>query len=292
MSHYAVLVIGNDPEFQLAPFDENESVEPYLVGAVSDADKASMLNFYNEKHNNKYANFEDCYTEHGDDWNGNMWKQDADGTWYEYSTYNPDSKWDWYSLGGRWSGCFIKLKEGASGVMGCNGIFNNKVGIDQAYKADIDFDRIKREARERAVERYREFANKCGGSIPVLPITWDAISHAEEYANMNWEDRRKLYHSQEAVKLWDEKVVNDGNCGFQLEDFQCTEEEYAQRAELNSFIPYAVLYEGEWISRGDMGYWGISYNEKYSQNEWAEKVWELINQCDDDTLFSFYDLHI
>jgi hypothetical protein len=291
MSHYAVLVIGNDPDFQLAPFDENESVEPYLVGAVSDADKQSMLNFYNEKHNNKYASFVDCYAEHGEDWNGNMWKQDIDGTWYEYSAYNPDSKWDWYILGGRWSGCFIKLKDGATGVMGYSGVFENKVGVDQAYKKDIDFDRIKREAREMAVKTYREIAEKCGGTIPTLPLSWSNIIKSDKYANMSMDEKRTLYHSQEAVKIWKEKV-SDSPFGYDIDNFQCSEEEYATRAELNSFIPYAVLYEGEWISRGDMGWWGMTINEHYDENEWQRKVWELIDQCDDDTLFSFYDLHI
>lgn len=53
-----------------------------------------------------------------------------------YSTYNPKSKWDWYSLGGRWSG-LIKLKEGATGIEGRSGVFDNETGIDQALKGDI-----------------------------------------------------------------------------------------------------------------------------------------------------------
>lgn len=43
---------------------------------------------------------------------------------------------------------------------------------------------------------------------------------------------------------------------------------------------------------GDVGWWGMTINEHYDKNEWEAKVWELIDQCDDDTLFSFYDLHI
>lgn len=291
MSHYAVLVIGNDPEWQLAPFDENESVEPYLVGEVSDKDKQSMLAFYNEKYNNKYFSFEDCYAENGNDWNDNRWKQGEDGTWYEYSTYNPDSKWDWYSLGGRWSGCFIKLKEGAEGVIGESSFFGDCEGVDQAEKKDIDFDRIKREAREMAVKTYRDVAEKCGGTIPTLQLSWKDIINEERFENMSIEEKRQMYHSQEAVKIWKEKVC-DSLFGYDVDDFQCSEEEYANRAELNSFIPYAVLYEGEWISRGDMGWWGMTINEHFEENEWQKKVWELIDQCADDTLFSFYDLHI
>ena len=41
-----------------------------------------------------------------------------------YSTYNPDSKWDWYCVGGRWSD-MLKLKSGGY--------------ADEARLGDIDF---------------------------------------------------------------------------------------------------------------------------------------------------------
>lgn len=55
--------------------------------------------------------FEETYTKFGDDWNGNNWRKDEDGVWAVYSSYNPNSKWDWYSVGGRWSNS-IKTKSG------------------------------------------------------------------------------------------------------------------------------------------------------------------------------------
>lgn len=292
MSHFAVLVIGENPELQLEPFDENLECEAYCVGDVSEADKEQMLRYYNRT-DVVYNTFEECYREKGVEWNGNAWRLE-DGVWKEYSTYNPDSKWDWYQLGGRWTGAFIKLKDGAQGTLGSRSWASerNVAGVDQAYKKDIDFDAIKRDARNGAIKTYRECAEKCGGCIPHPPLSWNEIIHSNEFGNLDINQKRELYHSQEEVKTWKDKV-NEGNpFGYLLEDFQCTEEEYANRAELNSFIPYAVLYEGEWISRGDMGWWGITTNEHFSENEWVKKVWGLIDSCDDNTLFSFYDLHI
>lgn len=205
MSHYAVLVIGDNPETQLEPFDENIEVAPYARGEVTDEDKKRMLDYYNTKAGYVFKTFEECYKEKGIDWNGNRYRLDEDGVWREYTTYNPNSKWDWYSLGGRWSGCFIKLKDGAIGVSGRGSlVMDNKPGIDQAYKKDIDFEKIERK----------------------------------------------------------------------------------------EFIPYAVIYKGEWISRGDMGWWGITTKEHFNEEEWEKKVWELIDSVPDVTLFSFYDLHI
>lgn len=292
MSHYAVLVIGENPESQLEPFDENIEVEPYLVGDVDEADKQRMLYFY-ERNGEKFNSFEECYAVKGDIWNSNRYQLDDDGVWREYSTYNPDSKWDWYQLGGRWSGAFIKLKDGASGTMGDRSWMTmHRHGVDQAYKKDIDFAAIKSSARSEALKTYRKCANKCGGNIPLLELSWATIIGSSEYASLNIEQKRELYHSQDAVKIWKDKV-NDGTpFGYSIEDFQCTEEEYATRAELDAFIPYAVIYEGEWISRGDMGWWAITLKEHYSPADWHKKVWELIDSCSDDTLFSFYDLHI
>lgn len=291
MSHFAVLVIGDYPESQLAPYDENLEVDKYYVDDVSEDEKARMMKFYEDK-GSTFNTFADCYAQHGDDWNGNRYEC-IDGVWKEFSTYNPDSKWDWYQLGGRWSGRFIKLKDGASGTVGnASWASSTPAGVDQALKKDIDFDAIKREARDNAIKTYRDLADKCGGAIPHLPIHWDTIINSSEYANLDHNAKRELYHSQEAVKIWNDAVNSSHIWGYSLEDFQCTEEEYATRAEIDSFIPYAVLYDGEWISRGDMGWWAITLKEHYSSDDWQKKVWELIDGCSDDTLFSFYDLHI
>lgn len=58
-----------------------------------------------------WNSFEETYTKFGDDWNGNNWRKDEDGVWAVYSSYNPNSKWDWYSVGNRWSNS-IKTKSG------------------------------------------------------------------------------------------------------------------------------------------------------------------------------------
>ena len=58
-----------------------------------------------------WNSFEETYTKFGDDWNSNNWRKDEDGVWAVYSSYNPNSKWDWYSVGNRWSNS-IKTKSG------------------------------------------------------------------------------------------------------------------------------------------------------------------------------------
>lgn len=58
-----------------------------------------------------FAQFPELYKKHGEDWDGNAYRLDENGVWAVYSTYNPDSKWDWYTVGGRWRDS-IKTKDG------------------------------------------------------------------------------------------------------------------------------------------------------------------------------------
>ena len=97
MSHFAVIVIGENWEKQLAPYSEELQIEPYL---------------------------------------------DEDG---EETSYNPKSRWDWYVIGGRWTGYF-PLKNGTKGIIGRPGILTkpSMPGFaDQARFCDIQEGEIK-----------------------------------------------------------------------------------------------------------------------------------------------------
>jgi len=195
------MVIGDDPELQLEPYDENLDTPEYSRGEVSDEDREQFLQFYKERDTNNELedkSFEEIYKIHGDDWNRNAWRPDENGVFQEYSNYNPKSKWDWYQLGGRWSG-LIKLKEGAEGIEGESGVFDNETGIDAAYKKDI--------------------------------------------------------------------------------------------ANLDQIRPFAVLKDGEWYERGEMGWWAIVANEK-DTDVWEAELKKLLDGLPDDTLISIYDCHI
>lgn len=206
MSHFVVMVIGDNPEQQLAPYAENLEVPEYLVEEVSEHDKQRMLDYYNENCEKPYTDFDKCYADNGEDWDGNRLRKNENGIWCEYSTYNPNSQWDWYLLGGRWSGSHFKLKPGAkSGVLGEPSWTNpTNRGYDAALKGDIDFTATTKE----------------------------------------------------------------------------------------QFAPYAMVKDGQWYAKGKMGWWGVTTQAYCSDDEWRDKVWELVQSLPDDTLISFYDCHI
>jgi hypothetical protein len=160
MSHFTVLVIGDRPHEQLAPYDENIKVPEYLTGKLTKDDIKTFMQHYRTNGEIAGLSFEQAYEKYGKQWNGNNWRKVRKSSrkkwacdickalnaptseicyqcttpfpedkkrfvWMKYSTYNPDSKWDWYELGGRWKGYF-RLKDGASGILGQPGVFDNE----------------------------------------------------------------------------------------------------------------------------------------------------------------------
>lgn len=114
--HTLLIVIGNgDLAEAMAPFDQDLEVEEYLVGVLSDFAKRQVLEYYNGKGGVPYKSFDECYAENGMHWNCNRYRKDEDGVWREYSTSNPQMKWDYYRVGGRFAGR-LQLKEGAKMV--------------------------------------------------------------------------------------------------------------------------------------------------------------------------------
>ena len=107
MSHFAVMVIGDNVEEQLSKYDESIEVEEYCKGEVPEDEQKRMMGYYESKKGETFSSFDECYTKYGKDWNDNRYRKDSDGKWKVYSTYNPLSKWDWWQVGGRFSGAFI-----------------------------------------------------------------------------------------------------------------------------------------------------------------------------------------
>ena len=307
MSHFAVLVIGGNVEEQLARYDENIEVPEYMAEVLSDEDKEMFLKYYREKKGIKDKTFDELYEEYGEDWNSNAWRKDDEGVWCRYSTYNPDSKWDWYTIGGRWSGQFITKvfdEDHESIEIGRSGVFGNSVGIDSTIKGNIDFKGIREEAYKEAYEKYKLVESCFANGIPKIEYTWNDMLNDKVLGDNNEplsiEAKRNFYHSQEAKTEWSktiesyrekDKSTYEKLVWLDIEDYQCTAEEFAQRAANNSFIPFAVVKDGVWHERGKMGWWAIVTNEK-DKVEWEDFVNKMIDEADDETLFTIVDCHI
>jgi hypothetical protein len=328
MSHFVVLVVGKDIEAQLAPFQENnmgdcpkeylefedkedEMLEEYNTGTIemieladgSRHDKSDQQFLkpggkpfaheyvYPEGHKvvavpfkEKYPTFEDyaarwCGHEERDE------EMDRYGYWQ-----NPNSKWDWFELGGRWTG-FFKLKPGAIGEVGSPGIMTEgaKAGTaDAARKCDIDWEAMKQEPGEKAAALFDRAA-------PIVaahpkPRTWKEVCDDEAFGN-DFDARRKFYHDQPAVKAFHDAQITGYHSGFEPEDFYEPRDRFIEAARKGAISTFAVLKNGEWIERGAMGWWGMVSDEK-QRNEWVDQFERILLTIPDDEMLSVVDCHI
>jgi len=263
MSHYTVLVIGNNVEEQLWPFWEldlsqeeaERDARSVFVSEIKDIEKeekfSEFLNKekdYIEKNNIKY----DSVTEWIKDWFGYVYNSELQ-SWGYY--HNPNAKWDWYSIGGRWSGFFI-LKDGSKGKLGMPGIYGRDEEneapnrADQAKKGDIDWEAIRQNEIEIAKKIWQRFV----------------IDRKEE--DTNPETLSFLYGIS----------PNDT-----IESFIKKRDKFPST--------FAVLKDGKWYEKGKMGWWGITTNEK-ADDEWNNEFQKLIEDLPDDTLLTLVDCHI
>lgn len=238
------------------------------------------------------------------------YKFDEEQGAYGYWT-NEKAKWDWYQLGGRWNGYFkLKSPDPTTGVIGDAGVFGDSredfsSRADQTTKGNIDIEAMKAEDAEIARKRYQTVLRCFDGSIPKIDIPWTVfIDDNGPYKGVDWDERREKYHAQPALKRLAEvrEAVSRGDIQvdkeyehlfhfLELEDYNCSEDEYAQRHAESALATFAIVKDGEWYEKGEMGWWACVSNEM-DQGEWNKKVMELFNSLPDDTLVSVFDCHI
>lgn len=93
MSHFTVFVTGKNPGKLLEPYSEHLKVKEWLVGAVSEEDKKVFIDAYKGDYPGK--SLEEIYAKKGDEWNSCSWRKE-EGVWKEYSTCNPEKRWDYW----------------------------------------------------------------------------------------------------------------------------------------------------------------------------------------------------
>ena len=111
MSHYTVSVvipktvtencIKRYIDEKMEPFSEHLEVDPYIGCTVEE-----MLERYNNYKERNKGDIIESFEEYSKDYCG----AGNDEYGNALTTYNPQSKWDWYEIGGRWSG-IIETKE-------------------------------------------------------------------------------------------------------------------------------------------------------------------------------------
>lgn len=205
---------------------------------------------------------------------------------------NPNRRWDWWVIGGRWGGFFLLKRDsedrpilGRPSSFGTRGHAIDNRTTDQARKSEIDWEMMSARARQEALASYDQFLEEVAKEPsrfgmhdfiygiklkPEIQAEWDAM-----FANGKrpTDEERKAFGKARTV-----------------EDLE-SREEHANRRALRSGTTYAVVQNGEWYERGKMGWWGMASNEE-DEDSWDKKYWEMIESLPDDVQLTVVDCHI
>ena len=212
MSHFVGLCFGDNWENDLEQYWENLEVEGYVeytkeeaIAQVQKQHPKSYLNAVKELQNGNLSSNQMEYYQRivqkgpsiskEDAWKEVLeWGYELDDNENLISTYNPNSKWDWYSLGGRWSG-FLVLKERKED--------GSIIEVDEAYFSEIDWDYMKEYNRIPFC-----FVDENGDWYEKGEMGWFAITKNEVDAD-SWRDTFEDYIDN----------LDDENCLVTVIDF-------------------------------------------------------------------------
>ncbi len=243
------------------------------------------------------------FAKHADDWSGCEMGIDAGGV-FRMSTYNPDAKWDWYSIGGRWKG-MIPIKPGTEQVLGDDGLGaaiarsrGEKVPEVPAAFADValvkDFD----------VEKMRaDAAASCREAWDKFLVLREAAKKPEEAWNEGERTLMRPYGfltrlfetgiaNRERLKTVDEYGPAEWG-PLVLKDIANFDEFAKLYGGDTSFSTWAVLDDDGWHEQSRMGMFASHSGTPEELNEFKNTYMErhILNE-DPETTLVMVDCHI
>jgi len=268
MSHFNVFVVGEDVEEQLKPYDENAAMEP-KVEEIGQSEIKSISEEYKLDPTNLAA-----IARKAKEWNGGVCRYDKRlGKIFRTYYSNPRAKWDWWTTGGRWRDS-LRLKSGEF--------------ADVARKSDIDIDFARGKAEAFARVQHAKLTEAIAGLQP-LEFRWDELlARKDEFGGID--AVRDKYNAQPVVEAF-RGLHNYFGIFDKVEDFLIDVEEHVKKARLNAFLPFAIVIDGQWYERGEMGWFAFVSDEKKPES-WASEFWNLWDGIDDDELITVVDCHI
>lgn len=248
-----------------------EAYELALADAYTDEEVATAWNirYADDGNDEKLFVAKDGYGSRPTDTIGKYSKA-SDGltALYEWSRYNPQSKWDWYQIGGRWRGFFtVKEQPALVGAPGTGETVGERFGewsvggrtkelieakrADVALAGDIDWDGMREAYRKDVGDYYDEAAR----TRPDAPIDWTGPQ--DETPN---KISREAYIERRLAE-WDPSTL-------------------------------AILDEAEgWREGGQLGWFGAGYDDK-DKPEWRRYWKEYVTNLDPNTVLVVVDYHI
>lgn len=227
MSHFCVVVIGEDVSAALAPYQENN---------MGDC----------PEHLLKFTEDEDSEVDE---------KTGKPGYWE-----NPNAKWDWWVIGGRYGGR-LKVKDGAHGRLEKAPGYDTERAeflrslpagfVDQARYGDVDWDGMREKRLADRTRWWAEYEAKLAASTTPAGRSFAAMEYDVEPGQTR------------------EQYIATG------QDFSC----------------FAVVKDGKWHEKGKMG-WFAAVSDEKDKDVWRGELKALLSDLPPDALITVVDCHI
>ncbi len=242
-------------------------------------------------------------------WDGSEPDPDNPGRVRRYT--NPNAKWDGWVIGGRWTGHFqLNYNPGEDPVNqetcslchgtgtrtdmtvenGCNGCKGTGVSTkwptqwvknesDCVQVKDLPIDQLVSSAEQKAAQQYDE-------AITIIKdrefFPW---KHCHEILfKDNLQGARDYYHDQQVIK-----DLREWDTWCSPENFLEERSTYIFNAGASSISTFALIKDGQWYQRGEMGWWACVSDE---DDNWDQKWFELFQSLDPEAWVTIVDCHI
>ena len=186
---------------------------------------------------------------------------------------NPNARWDWYTIGGRWDG-YLLTKFG---------------GLNQVRKNEVDVVGMRAAAAKAAADTFDAFADLFanGQRIP----SWNEVREANKG---DIDKARAQYHADPVVEQFAQRARARGEwiSGDIREKFHDGDRAaYVAAAEANALRTFAFVdLDGSWHQKGDMGPFAFVRNENADAYAAEFRAW--FDALADDVLLTVVDCHI
>lgn len=198
---------------------------------------------------------------------------------------NPNKKWDWWVVGGRWGG-LLRHRGGFDADICRVGDLDFKAMLaDRMRERGNGWDTAEAKFREdpnnagitfvEALQQWRDFIAQCRTERKEDEPLYDVIKRNLQDERL----RNAWHHAQWDGGISDKYIENPQNR-------ICRDEYTGQAVPLGTF---AVLMDGQWYAQGDMGWFATVSNEN---DDWDQRFNELLNTLRPDQWITIVDCHI
>ena len=323
MSHFNVLVVG-DVDYNMAPFHEfecdgiddefvqtidvtddykkefEEAKAQYAKEVAEGADeKATRYSFkgktfrefiekYNGIHFAESVDKLDLTSHEKHKFRYFLPVEGAEDDFRVFKRTNPNKFYDYYGKG--WKGLLLKEK-------GENG---KDQYVNEAYKRDVDFERMWKKREEEVRANYRKVIQAIG-FVPKLNRPWESLiplfaPDDGSEPQMTKKEASTIYERQKAVKAFG-KALKDGLISYDdvgifglVDEYAMSEDEFVESKHIHALV-FGWVKDREYHSEGDMGWWAFVSNEKEPKS-WDKEYMDFINSLDDDDFLTIVNCHI